>query len=123
MDHTVKSETLLRTTTTSIGQKIRFPGPNSEVAASIVEIPPGVSLDWHSHPDLRCGYILDGAVTVEEADGAIHEYSAGTFVVETQGMRHRGENRGAVPVRILVVDVGEAGRENHRHEAPEEEGG
>lgn len=122
MIQAVKTEPLLRTDMTSIGRKIRFPGSNSEVAAAIVEIPPGVEFGWHSHPYLRCGYILEGTVTVEEADGAIREYAAGTFVVEAQDARHRGTNRGTVPVRILVIDLAEAGQENHRCEAADEDG-
>jgi len=112
----VKIEPLLRTAATSVGQKIRFPDQDSEIAASIVEIPPGVEFGWHSHPYLRCGYILEGTVTVEEADGSRKEHSAGSFVVEAQEARHRGMNLGAGPVRILVIDLAKEGHSNHREE-------
>jgi hypothetical protein len=60
---TVKATTLLKTTTTITGQKLEYPGKNPQVTATVVEIPPGVDVGWHEHPNIRYVYVIERALT------------------------------------------------------------
>ena len=59
-------EPLLKTDTTSIGQKIAYPNfENDEVTMLKVTIPPGQSTGWHQHQIPVFAYVLSGTLTVE----------------------------------------------------------
>jgi quercetin dioxygenase-like cupin family protein len=102
--------TLLETRVTTGGQKIVFPTGNTEVSALIVDLPAGIDTGWHEHPYPRYGYIMSGAVTVENDSGEKQVYRAGSFVVEQVGVFHHGTT--TEPTRILVIDQNEAGKGN-----------
>ena len=63
---TVKATPLLKTTTTITGQKLEYPGKNPQVTATMVEIPPGVDVGWHEHPNIRYVYVIDGTLSMEK---------------------------------------------------------
>lgn len=102
--------TLLKTTTTAGGQKIVFPAGNTEVTALIVDLPAGIDTGWHEHPYPRYGYVMSGAVTVENESGQSETYRAGQFVVEQIGVFHHGTT--TEPTRLLVIDQNQAGKGN-----------
>lgn len=102
--------TLLKTTTTAGGQKIVFPTGDTEVTAFIADLPAGFDTGWHEHPYPRYGYIMSGAVTVENESGQRETYRAGQFVVEQIGAFHRGTT--TEPTRLLVIDQNDAGKGN-----------
>ncbi|HEX4194294.1 MAG TPA: cupin domain-containing protein [Stellaceae bacterium] len=102
--------TLLKTTATAGGQKIVFPTGDTEVAAFIVDLPAGIDTGWHEHPYPRYGYVMSGAVTVENDSGARQTYRAGEFLVEQIGTFHHGTT--TAPTRLLVIDQNEAGKGN-----------
>ncbi|HEX4192033.1 MAG TPA: cupin domain-containing protein [Stellaceae bacterium] len=102
--------TLLKTTTTAGGQKIVFPASNTEVTALIVDLPGGIDTGWHEHPYPRYGYVISGAVTVENESGAPQTYRAGEFVVEQIGVFHHGTT--TAPTQLLVIDQNDAGKGN-----------
>ena len=59
-------ETILKTDTTSIGQKIVYPDfTNEEVSVVKVILPPGKSTGWHKHVFPVFAYVLQGTLTVE----------------------------------------------------------
>ncbi len=108
---TVKATPLLKTTTTITGQKLEYPRKNPQVTATMVEIPPGVDVGWHEHPNIRYVYVIDGALSIELENGTRREFSAGTIFVEAvgdpasrhecrldadQGPAHRPLGRGSV---------------------------
>ena len=106
----IVATTLLKTTTTAGGQKIVFPTGNTEVTAFIVDLPAGIDTGWHEHPYPRYGYVMSGAVTVENDAGQRQTYGAGEFVVEQVGVFHHGTT--TVPTRLLVIDQAVAGKGN-----------
>ena len=76
------------------------------------EIPAGAKLPVHKHPSPRYAYVLAGTLRVATADESRSwEYKAGDFIVEMIDAWHYGMNTGAEPVRLLVIDQVEAGRE------------
>jgi quercetin dioxygenase-like cupin family protein len=115
----VKATTLLKTTTTITGQKLEYPGNNPEVTATLVEIPPGVDVGWHEHPNIRYVFVLDGTLTIELENGTQREFSPGMIFVEALGTRHHGINVGSTPAKVLFIDHAEEGQSNMvRTEAP-----
>jgi quercetin dioxygenase-like cupin family protein len=115
----VKATEILKATSTVAGQKLEYP-KNPQVTATVVELPPGVDVGWHEHPNIRYVYVLDGTLTIETENGARRDYPAGTIFVEAVGLRHRGMNIGTVPAKVLFIDHSEEGQSNfHRTGAPE----
>jgi quercetin dioxygenase-like cupin family protein len=125
---TVKATTLLKTTTTITGQKLEYPGNNPQVTATVVEIPPGVDVGWHEHPNIRYVYVIDGTLTIELENGTRREFPTGTIFVEAFGTRHHGMNTGSTPAKVLFIDHSEEGQSNMvkteapgpHHDAPED---
>ncbi len=109
---TVKATTLLKTTTTITGQKLEYPGSNPQVTATVVEIPPGVDVGWHEHPNIRYVYVLEGTLTIELENGTRREFSPGTIFVEAFGTRHHGMNAGSTAAKVLFIDHSEEGQSN-----------
>ena len=109
---TVKATTLLKTTTTIIGQKLEYPGKNPQVTATVVEIPPGVDVGWHEHPNIRYVYVIEGTLTIELENGTRREFPPGTIFVEAFGTRHHGMNASSAPAKVLFIDHSEEGQSN-----------
>lgn len=106
----IKVQTLLKTGTDAAGQTIKFPvGESPEVSTLLVEIPAGQNTGWHLHPNPCVAYILEGEITVETADGAKRHFVAGDSFAEVVNLKHCGFNTGTIPVKILLVAIGEKG--------------
>jgi quercetin dioxygenase-like cupin family protein len=115
----VKTTPLLKTTTTITGQRLEYPSKNPQVTVTMVEIPPGVDVGWHEHPNIRYVYVIDGTLTIELEDGTRRDFPAGTIFVEAVRTRHHGLNKGSTPARVLFIDHSEEGQSNMvRTEAP-----
>lgn len=104
-------ETLLKTDTTSIGQKIAYPVcANSEVTIAKVIIPPGKSTGWHKHLIPVFAYIQQGTLTVEiEGKNNLNFQPNSTFAEVTNTM-HNGTNHGNEDVIIIAFYMGEKGK-------------
>ena len=57
---------------------------------------PGAHTGWHSHPGPAFVMIKSGALTLEQSDGSIAVYPAGTRFVEKPGRVHIARNEGDV---------------------------
>jgi quercetin dioxygenase-like cupin family protein len=103
-------ETILKSDTTSIGQRIVYPTfAHDEVTISRVTIPPGKSTGWHKHNFPVFAYVVQGTLTVEvENHGPIQfgEHSSFSEVVDTF---HNGMNKGKENVVLLAFFMGEKG--------------
>ncbi|HEY5210584.1 MAG TPA: cupin domain-containing protein [Stellaceae bacterium] len=109
-DEAIKTQTLLRTTQTNIGQQIHYPRAGiPQITTIIITIPPGAATALHTHPGPLVGYILEGQLEVRAAGGKVNRYKAGDSFVEALNHAHAGTNTGAGPLRILVTVVGTKG--------------
>lgn len=107
----VKVEPILKTTTTTSGDPIRYPDfPDPEVQSLIVEIPPGGETGWHYHPVPAYAYILSGSIEVESEGGAKRVFKAGDSFAEMVDRKHDGRVVGSEPVRILMIVTGAKGK-------------
>jgi quercetin dioxygenase-like cupin family protein len=102
-----------RTNRTVTGQPIVVPD-HPDVIVSIATFPPGARIAEHQHPHPHYVYVLDGVLTVVNTDANMSfEVKAGEFVAEMQNTWHYGINKGAVPVKLLVIDQVPAGTPNN----------
>ena len=98
------SAQIARTHTTITGQQIAVPA-NPDVVVSMTTFPPGAKIAEHRHPYPHLVYVMEGVLTVTNTEtGKTFEAGKGEFVAEMQNTWHYGENKGAVPVRLFVID-------------------
>jgi len=102
---------LLKTDTTSIGQKIVYPDfTNDEVSIVKVIIPPGKSTGWHKHVFPVFAYVLQGTLTVEVENHKTMQFHAGTSFPEVIDTLHNGINNGKEDVILIAFFMGEKGK-------------
>ena len=100
-------------TVNSSGQPIRLPQGNAQVIVTTYDIPAGAVLPEHMHPFPRFGYVLTGILRVTNTDtGEVHEYKPGDFILEAVNKWHKATTVGAAPVKLLVIDLTEPGKDN-----------
>jgi len=107
----VALETILKTDTTSIGQKIVYPNfANDEVSIVKVIIPPGKSTGWHKHVFPVFAYVLQGTLTVEVESHKTMQYPANSSFSEVINTLHNGMNNGKDDVILIAFFMGEKGK-------------
>ena len=55
---------------------------------SLVDMPPGSVIDWHSHPNEQVGMVVAGRATFHVGE-EVKELEAGDFYVIPGGVRHK----------------------------------
>jgi len=117
--HTAKSqynkgvvlEPVLKTDTTSIGQKIVYPNFQSdEVSIVKVIIPSGKSTGWHKHNFPVFAYVLQGTLTVEIENRKSLQFSQNSSFSEVINTLHNGINNGKKDVILIAFFMGEKGK-------------
>ena len=109
-------EPLLKTDTTSIGQKIVYPHfENDEVSIVKVTIPPGKSTGWHKHVFPVFAYVLQGTLTVEVENRKTLRFTAGSSLSEVINILHNGINNGKEDVVLIAFFMGEKGNPLSAH--------
>jgi len=109
-------EPLLKTDTTSIGQKIVYPHfENDEVSIVKVTIPPGKSTGWHKHVFPVFAYVLLGTLTVEVENRKTLRFTAGSSLSEVINILHNGLNNGKEDVVLIAFFMGEKGKPLSAH--------
>ncbi len=99
--------------TTWTGQPIVFPQKLGHVTTSLFEIAPGAALPVHKHPFPRMAYVLNGSLRVTSVEeGRSETFQSGEFVIESLNQWHKGDNPGATPLKLLVIDLIEKDTEN-----------
>lgn len=106
----LKVSTVLQASATPSGEPIQFPLFRNQLTARLVEIAPGGQVGRHMHPVPVMVYIMEGELTVEADGQPARTYKPGEAAVEVVNTWHNGLNRGRVPVRFLVVYMGEEGK-------------
>ena len=97
---------VVRTAQTDTGQPLRLPPGNSEMVATVVEIPAGASTPIHQHPWSRFVYVERGPVRVINED--VHqtrEYQTGQAFAEAVAQWHLGQAPGPQGARLVVIDI------------------
>ena len=104
---------VMKSSTTISGQKIEYPKTDkAEMASVLVEIQPGKENGRHMHAVPTYVHVLEGTMTVEFEDGTRQTFKAGTGFLEVVNTVHSAKNLGDVPLKLLVVFVGEEGKPN-----------
>jgi len=102
---------LLKTDTTSIGQKIVYPDfASDEVSIVKVIIPPGKSTGWHKHVFPVFAYVIQGTLTIEVENHKTMQFQAGTSFPEVINTLHNGINNGKEDVILIAFFMGEKGK-------------
>ena len=104
-------EQIIKTDTTSIGQKIIYPQfQNSEVTILKVTIPPGKSTGWHKHNFPVFAYVQEGVLTVEIENKKTMTFGTNSSFSEVIDLKHNGVNNGKVSVVLIAFFMGEKGK-------------
>jgi quercetin dioxygenase-like cupin family protein len=85
-------------------------GTDMEVIVSVVEVPPGNSLDRHTHNGEEAVYVLEGA-TLLLPDGKERPFPAGAAVINVRDIPHAGYKVGGdKPLKMLTVHIVDKGK-------------
>jgi quercetin dioxygenase-like cupin family protein len=107
----VKIETLLKTDTTSIGQKIKYPNSENDEATILkITIPPGKSTGWHKHTFPLFAYVLKGTLTIELDNKNAKQFAENSSFSEVIDKSHNGKNDGKCDVVLIAFFMGEKGK-------------
>ncbi len=99
--------------TTIKDQVLSYPSTGQpEVTSMLVEISAGGESDRHQHPTPPYIYVLEGTMTIEFDDGSQRSFAAGRGFLEAANIWHKARNLSNVPLRFVVVFLGEKGRPN-----------
>jgi len=106
-------EPLLKTDTTSIGQKIVYPQfKENEVTIAKITFPPGVSTGWHKHEIPVFAYVLKGTLTVELENNKVTEFPENSTFAEVFNTYHNGVNKGTEDLVLIAFYMGGKGIPN-----------
>ena len=103
---------LLSTSTTILGEKIRYPKGDAHLTAAIATLAPGARTIPHRHDVPLFAYILEGELTVDYGPDGKRTYVAGEALLEAFRTPHNGRNGGDGNVRLLAVFIGAEGVAN-----------
>lgn len=107
-----RATTVFQGTTTAIGQPIQFPLFRNQITALLIEIAPGGETGRHQHSAPTFVYVLEGTVTIDIEGHPQAVFTTGQGFLEVNNVWHNGRNRGATPLKLLVVFSGEEGKPN-----------
>ena len=106
-----KTTPVLKSVQTASNMTLAYPkAGQAEVVSVTGELEPGGRTSRHQHPVPVFVYVLEGTLTVQADGGEPREYPAGKAFVEDVNHWHQAFNKGATPVTILVVFMGEEGK-------------
>jgi quercetin dioxygenase-like cupin family protein len=102
--------TILKSDKTWDGKSISYPEGKAEVTGVLIEFAPGAVADWHSHPILSFGVMLEGELEVQLKNGQTKTIKKGETLMEVVNTLHRGRNVGKGPVKLVMFYTGVAGQ-------------
>ena len=110
-DKKITIEPILKTDTTSIGQKIIYPHfEKDEITILKITIHPGESTGWHKHEIPVFAYVLEGSLTVELEDNKVLQFAKNASFSEVLNTFHNGINKGNENLVLLAFYLGEKGK-------------
>jgi quercetin dioxygenase-like cupin family protein len=84
--------------------------PQHEAVVAKVEITPGGSAGWHTHPGDEISYVTDGEVTLMVAGQPTRKVAAGGAFVIPAGIAHNAKNEGTTTAKLVGVYIVEKGK-------------
>jgi len=81
-----------------------------EAVIARVEVAPGGTSGWHSHPGDEMSYVLEGEATLLIAGQPPRKALAGEAFVIPAGTVHNAINNGTVPTKLVGIYVVEKGK-------------
>jgi len=84
--------------------------PGREVVTAVAEFQPGATVGGHTHPGEEAGYILEGAVVLEQAGKPAVTLRAGQTFFIPAGTVHDATNSGSAQARVLATYIVEKGK-------------
>lgn len=84
--------------------------PHREAVVARVEVAPGSSAGWHTHPGDEISYVTEGESTLLIAGQPPRKLAAGEGFVIPAGVVHNARNDGPLPTRLVGVYVVEKGK-------------
>lgn len=110
-DKNLVIESILKTDTTSIGQKISYPSTQqAEVTMLKITISPGMTTGWHEHDLPVFAYVLKGTLTVELENNKTLKFGENSSFSEVVHTSHRGINKEKEDLVLLAIYLGEKGK-------------
>ncbi len=98
---------------TVTGQKINYPVTDSpEIIAKILDLAPGQETEWHQHSVPTYTQVIEGTLTIDFEDGSTMEFPSGSGLLDVLNTWHNGRNAGDVPLKVVIVIIGEQGKKN-----------
>jgi len=111
-------ETILKTDTTTIGQKIVYPSfPDAQISILKITIPPGKSTGWHKHEFPVFAYVVQGVLSIEIDSGKTIQFMENTSFSEVINTYHNGKNDGKDELVLLAFFMGEKNKPLSVHKA------
>ena len=109
-DKQVKTTGLIRTSRSWDGAALPdYLQGRPEIVGVKYEIAAGQKLEWHHHPVMNFGILVQGELTIVSEDGSEKVVHEGEAVVEMVGTVHHGENRSAKPVILYMFYLSQPG--------------
>jgi quercetin dioxygenase-like cupin family protein len=96
--------------TRSIVTRADVSTPGREAVVARVEVAPGGSAGWHTHPGDEITYVAEGEGVMLLAGQPPRKLVAGEGFVIPAGVVHNARNDGTQPVRLVAVYVVEKGK-------------
>ena len=79
--------------------------PGYEAVVARIEVAPGATAGWHTHPGDEIDYVLEGEGELLIAGQPPRKVAAGDAFVIPAGTVHNARNSGSAPVKVIGVFV------------------
>ena len=96
--------------TRTVLQQMKLSVPGREAVTAVAEFQPGATVGRHTHPGEEVGYILEGAIVLEQEGKPAVTLGAGKTFFIPAGTVHNATNKTASPARVLANYIVEPGK-------------
>lgn len=91
-------------------QESKLSVPGREAVTALAEFQPGSTVGPHTHPGEEIGYILEGAIVLEQEGKPVVTLGPGKTFFIPAGTVHNATNKTASPARVLANYIVEPGK-------------
>ena len=84
--------------------------PGREVVSAVAEFEPGATVGRHTHPGEEAGYLLEGAIALEQDGKPTVSLGVGQTFFIPAGTVHNATNTGSTRARVLATYIVEKGK-------------